>query len=372
MKTVCDINKCSGCMACIDICPKNAITILDDLSTYNAMINEKKCISCNACHGVCPNDHPLKTLSPINWKQGWAEDEELRATCSSGGFATEIARAFIQSGGVVCSCTFFDGKFVFGFADKVTEVKKFTGSKYVKSNPIGSYKQTKIKLLDGNKVLFIGLPCQVAALKNYIGDKLCNNLYTIDLICHGTPSPKLLNLFLKQYGLSLKDLQEIHFRKKAKFQVYGDHKGIITNGVSDRYSIAFLNGLTYTENCYICPYAKKERVSDLTLGDSWGSNLPQEECKKGISLALIQTEKGEWLLNLAALCLKDVDLDNAVSHNHQLEYPSKMPGVRVAFFNRIKYHRFNLLVFQALPKASLRQDIKHFLIKMKLYRDIKL
>lgn len=89
-------------------------------------------------------------------------------------------------------------------------------------------------------MLFIALPCQVAALKKFVGEKLGENLYTIDLICHGTPSPKLLDKFLNQYNFELDALQDIQFRVKAKFMVYGDYKGIITNGVSDKYSNCFL------------------------------------------------------------------------------------------------------------------------------------
>lgn len=368
MKTVCEMNKCAGCMACSDICPKRAIKIIDNLSAYNAVIDEEKCINCDVCHQVCPNNYPVKAVLPIKWYQGWAENSVLRKESSSGGAATSISKAFIENGGVVCSCTFSHGNFLFEFAENLDDLKKFVGSKYVKSNPTGVYKVVQHRLKNGEKVLFIGLPCQVAALKNFIGEGLSAKLYTIDLICHGTPSPKLLELFLKQYGLSLLKLKDIQFRVKAKFQIYGDHKGIITNGVSDRYSIAFLNALIYTDNCYCCHYAKKERISDLTLGDSWGSNLDKEEQKKGISLILSQTEKGILLLKTAQLHLETVDIDNAINHNQQLKYPSIMPARRKEFFKGIKNGKFNSLVFRIMLKQCLKQDVKQFLIKSKILK----
>lgn len=366
MKTVCELNKCAGCMACVDICPKGAIKIKDSLSAYNAEIDENKCIGCNACHKVCQANHPAKAKAPIDWHQGWTENAETRKECSSGGAATAISKGFLENGGIVCGCTFNEGRFIFEFAENEDELKKFIGSKYVKSDPMGIYKEIKSRLKREEKVLFIGLPCQVAALKNYVSTDLSDKLYTIDLICHGTPSPKVLDIFLKQYGLTLSSLKDIKFRVKAKFQIYGDYKGIITKGVSDRYSIAFLNALTYTENCYRCPYAKTERVSDVTLGDSWGSELAIEEQKNGVSLILSQTEKGNELLKMANLHLEAVDIEKAIANNHQLEYPSFKPNGREKFFKGLKKHNFNALVFRRFPKQCLRQNVKQFLIKTKL------
>lgn len=119
---------------------------------------------------------------------------------------------------------------------------------------------------------------------------------------------------------------KLYLGLRAKMQIHGDHKGIITKGVSDKYTIAFLNALTYTENCYECDYAKLQRVSDLTLGDSWGSNLPMDEQKKGVSLALCQTEKGVQLLKKAEVALLTVELERAVENNHQLDHPSVRPA----------------------------------------------
>ena len=369
MNTVCELNRCSGCMACVDVCPKGAVKILDDITAYNAVISEEKCVDCGACHKVCQENHMPQAVPPFKWYQGWAESDEIRKNSSSGGFATAIAKAFINKGGVVCSCAFNGGKFTFQFAENEKDVKNFVGSKYVKSNPSGVYKQIRAYLQEKKRVLFIGLPCQVAAVRNVVGDKLTKELYTADLICHGTPSPKLLDLFLKQYGKSLDQLKDIQFRVKAKMQVHGNHKGLVRKGVSDKYTIAFLNSLSYTDNCYECNYAQKSRVSDITLGDSWGSELSLEEQKKGVSLVLCQTQKGIELLKQAELHLEAVDLNKAIANNHQLEQPSALPASRKEFFKGIeKKKSFNSMVFKAFPKQCLRQDIKETLIKMKVIR----
>lgn len=356
MKTVCEMNKCAGCMACLDICPADAVRIEDHIDAYNAVIREERCLQCGACYNVCPNNNSVQAVKPRVWYQGWAAKDRVRERGASGGAAAAVSEAFIKSGGTVCACTFRNGEFIYEFADRMESLSGFSGSRYVKSSPRGIYKKIKEKLKAGKKILFVGLPCQAAALKNYIGGKNGEALFLIDLVCHGTPSPKLLDLFLEQYGTSLKELQDIRFRAKPEEQEDAES---IVEGASDRYSTAFLNGLTYTENCYICPYARTERVSDLTLGDSWGSELEVEEQKKGISLILCQTKKGIELLSQSELSLKPVDLDKAVGSNQQLQFPSSVPEGRSRFFEDLKSGRkFNSAVFRYLPEQCLRQSIK--------------
>lgn len=368
-KTVCRRNQCAGCMACIDICAKGAIQIQDSLAAYNAVIDMKKCVNCGACRNICQQNHPAALQTPKEWRQGWSEDEGIRIRGSSGGIASAISRAFVNDGGIVCSCVFRDGKFEFAFAENEEATMEFAGSKYVKSNPRGVFREIRSRVVKGEKVLFIGLPCQVSALKRFIGERLQEKLFTTDLICHGTPSPKLLELFLNQYSLNLSDLQDIRFRMNGKFQLLEGHEGIITTGVTDRYLIAYLNSLSYTENCYRCQYAKTERGSDLTLGDSWGNVLSADEQKRGVSLVLVQTEKGNLLLKAAGVHLESVDVDNAVGHNHQLREPSRAPKGRKVFFREITRDKaFNRLVFQIFPKECLKQDIKYVLIKIGLLK----
>lgn len=369
MITVCRENQCTGCMACVDICPKDAISIRDALSAYNAEIDADKCIHCNLCHKICQNNTDVSLQSPVKWYQGWAEDENIRAGGSSGGVASALMLSFVEKGGHVCSCLFRNGQFVFEVADKKEDITAFKGSKYVKSNPRGAYKRVKELLKRGEKVLFIGLPCQVAALKIYVGDALAQNLYTTDLICHGTPSPQLLEKFLRQYGHTLQDMHDVQFRKKGKFQVRDGEKSVETAGINDSYLISFLNGICYTENCYSCKYAQFDRVSDITLGDSWGSELSEEEKNQGISLILCNSAKGEELLSSTALKLVDVNIERAVAHNGQLKSPSVKPASRDVFYREIeKEKKYNAIVFGLYPKQSVKQWTKKILIKMKLYK----
>ena len=373
MKTVCNKNMCTGCMACLDVCPKKAITVKDGISSYNAIIDEKLCVDCNACHDRCQVNNTVKKSKPQIWYQGWADDKDLRLRSSSGGFATEIVNTFLKSNGIVFCCIFEQGKFIYKKFCPGDDVSDISGSKYVKSNPQGVYKKVKEVLKLDKKVLFIGLPCHVAALKCYLGDVCKKNLYTIDLICHGTPSPKMLNLSLEQYCTQLNSVKQIRFRKKDHFQVAinviaDEFRFVATKGILDSYMIGFLDGLFYTDNCYECKYASIDRVSDLTLGDSWGSLLPLEERRKGISLALCQNEKGEELLIKSHLHLEAVDLEVAKNNNKQLCAPSTIPIGRDKFFEGIKSgHSFNSMVWRVYPAKKVKQIIKKILITLHLF-----
>ena len=367
MKTVCENDKCTGCMACIDKCPKNAIIIKDTMVAYNAVINENKCISCGLCEKICQNNAVLKRLEPQVWYQGWCSGEKRRCEGSSGGAAMALAAAFIQKGGKVASCMFYQGEFIFKLVSEEKDLVDFAGSKYVKSNPSGIYTIIKEELKKKVNVLFIGLPCQVAAVKQYVGDNLAEAyLTTIDLICHGTPSPKMLEKFLSQYNVEAKRLDNIKFRTKGNFQISDNGKALSNLKCSDAYMISFLSGLSYTDNCYSCAYANIKRISDITLGDSWGTELSSDEWNKGISLILCQTNKGIDLLKTANMELKKVDLNNAIAHNHQLKKPSIAPiGRRVFFENLHKGMSFNLAVFKALPKECISKNIRGILKKIK-------
>lgn len=368
MKTVCADRKCAGCGACVDACSKNAIKIDDNIMYLNAVIDEGTCVSCGKCYKTCPiNSAPGKTV-PIIWNQSWVCDEKSRLKSSSGGLGYELASSFvIREGGVVVTCSFIKGKFKFVVIDNVIELESIRGSKYVKSDASGIYKTVAELLFQGRKVLFIGLPCQVAAVKNYTerqrGKEL---LYTVDLICHGTPSIKILEKMLAEEGIDLQNVDSISFREKNQFGCKVDGNYIGGEGIRDRYTIGFLKGLFYTESCYSCEYAELKRCSDLTIGDSWGSELNEHEKKCGISLALCQNERGEALLNNCNLHIEEVDLQKAVNANKQLQYPSIELPERNKFFERIRSgDSYKKAVTSCFRLDCYKQDVKRILNMMK-------
>lgn len=358
-KIVCARNNCTGCTACVSNCPANAITISDSLYAYNAEIDSARCINCKMCFKICPQNTAPILRTPIQWKQGWVKSAESRKFSSSGGFATSIAKSFIQKGGIVCTCVQEGESFQFALIDQVEGLRRATGSKYVKSNPQGSFVQIKKQLKSGENVLFIGLPCQVAGLLNYIGNKNIKGLYTIDLICHGTPSPRLLSFYLhEEFSKSVQDYSPLLFRKDTHFGLHEGERKLVKPRMQDKYTLAFLNGIDYTENCYTCNYATLDRVSDMTLGDSWGTEFV-EEMKRGISLALCQSDKGIELLKMIDGNLFDVDLEKAVAANRQLSSPSPKPQKRDTFFKVLSStDSFSRAIWTVYPKESIKNLVK--------------
>lgn len=358
MKTVCRSGMCVGCKLCEDICPMDAVSIEEGIAHYAACIDEGKCMGCGLCQARCPQIHVPDVKKPIEWHQGWSKHEEIRSSSASGGLAAGIMGGFLRSGGKVCTCVFKEGEFRFEFLEEPSQILLAIGSKYVKSNASGIYKELERRLKLGEEVLLIGLPCQVAAARNYLGDSLSENFYAVDLVCHGTPSLTILQLYLKEKKKDLEDLKEIAFRKKGDQSLYLD-------GVSaeehykDEYSYAFLADLTLAEGCYHCPYARLERIGDVTLADSWGSELPEEEMRKGISLVLCQTRKGEELISLADAHLEDVDLGRAVAHNKQLRYPNKVPSNRDRFLGAISNGKtFRMALWEIEPVRAFKNLVK--------------
>lgn len=368
MQSICEDKMCAGCMACVDACPKDAIAVLERREYYTPSIDQSKCIDCGRCTAVCQQCNPPQGSKPSKWLQGWDSNSESRGTSSSGGLAAAIIRGFISAEGVVCSCCFRDGQFGFEFSSSIADAVKYKGSKYVKSNPIGSYARIKKLLVEGKEVLFVGLPCQVASLKNFVGNNLLSSLYTVDLICHGTPSPAILCQFLSENGIDMNQLESIEFRSKGSFQLRENERTIDLPGVLDGYTVAFLAGLDYTENCYHCRYASIERVSDVTLGDSWGTNLT-EEMRRGVSLVLIQNQKGQRLIDLAGAELMTVDIETAIKNNGQLRSPSEKPSARARFFEDLSCGRsITDAVRRSLPKRYFKQSLKRLLIRIGLLK----
>lgn len=358
MKSICSKEKCTGCGLCIDFCPQKAITLFKSVKNVIAIIDETKCVKCNHCFKICPSINPIKKNNALFWSQGWSKDSLVRANSSSGGVATELSRYYILNGGVVASCCFIDNEYKYKIAYKLDDLDKFSGSKYVKSNPINIYKEIK-KLIDNKvNVLFIGLPCHVAAIKKIIGDS--DYILLVDLICHGTPSPLLFNKYISEHK---KNDNEFKFRNKGKYGL-----NIKNNpGITDSYTLSFLYGLNFTENCYSCNYSNINRVSDITLGDSWGSEL-KSEMKNGISLILCSTNKGVDIIKKINLELHPVDINNAIKNNMQLKEPYKKPKDYEKFMRRMEKNKnYTWSVIKILPIQSIKQIIKLILIKLKCY-----
>ena len=192
---VCDLNKCTGCFACANACPVGAIQMLPGKVGHLFPTILDKCIECNKCIKTCPVNNPVELQKPIKTLAFWIKDDEEHQTSTSGGAAACFTNYILEEGGTVYGCASLPhGVIEHIRIDKKEDAFKLKGSKYVHSHINKTYQLIKADLKSGKKVLFIGLPCQVAGLKRYIGNNF-DNLFTCEIICHSNPSKKFTKCF---------------------------------------------------------------------------------------------------------------------------------------------------------------------------------
>lgn len=342
--------KCSGCTACSQICPKSCISMQEnDEGFIYPVVNENFCIGCGVCKTVCPIIYNREGNIPNQVLAEKNKNERIRRTSSSGGVFYELAKNFIENGGVVFGCALDENMIARHVCVRdIYELEKLKSSKYVQSNMGNTMSEIKRYLLSDVKVLFSGTPCQVVGLKNYLG-KDYNNLLTIDLLCHGVPSPKLFADYLEylslQYGggkpITVNFRNKEHGWKRLYMDVLFDNgrRHYIYSGY-DRYEGLFLNNISLRSSCYECKFAKSERHGDITLGDFWGigQKYPQWDDDKGISVVMLNTNNGLMAYTQVANLFegKKQSLDIAKKGQHTLCRPATKNPDRDAFYHMYK------------------------------------
>lgn len=368
---LCDTSKCTGCMACMNACPKEAISVgYDKLLKTIPVIDNTKCVNCGMCRKVCPALNETKYHMADVCLAAWIYDKEDQKTCSSGGVATALSKFVFQNGGKVFGCDFdADFNLTIRPADNLDDIEKFKKSKYVQSSTGDSYKKVKEYLEQDLEVLYIATPCQIDGLLHFL-NKDYEKLYTIDIICHGVPPIE----YLKQYisflkkTYKIKQIDDISFRgdNEFYFSAASNHEKVYyEKSYFDLYYESFLRSVTYRDNCYSCRYARKDRVSDLTIGDYWGLDKSSlhESYQGRISEILVNTAKGKALLDKAGdyLYTEQASLKVAIDHNDQLSHPSVFPSDRKVFIEA-----FDGDYIKASYKTVIGKRIKKVIMKKKL------
>ena len=294
---------CTGCSACMNVCPKSAIIMEENVVGHILpFIDKDKCIDCNACRKVCPSIHPVVKNHPQATYAAWAKEEIEHVTSTSGGIAAVISRTIIRKGGVVYGCASLKGGVIKHI--RITEendIALLKGSKYVQSDINDILKRIKEDLISGKHVAFFGTPCQTAGLRSFL-KKNYENLLVVDLICHGVPSQRLLFEHLQAKGIERKNIDKVEFREKEKYCLKVTVNGEMVykkDDLHDLYLSGFNDCLFDRESCVNCKYATNERVGDITIGDfrRLGVDTPFKEPNRGsISVVLSNTQKGRELL----------------------------------------------------------------------------
>lgn len=335
---------CCGCAACMNICPKKAITMkTDDDGFMYPQIDTKLCVKCGLCTKVCAfQKETVKGKEPIACFAAINKNEESLIESASGGVFAALASYIIQRGGVVYGCSYDDDMMPHHIGiDNIKDIKKLQGSKYVQSTIDFTFLQVKRDLMEGKKVLFTGTPCQVAGLKSFLG-KGYDNLITADIICHGVPNAA----FFKGYISYLEDklggkIIDFRFRDKSRgwglmgkavYKKNNKVKHKLIHPVTSYYYSYFLKGDIYRENCYECKYACSHREGDFTLGDYWGVQKfhPELEVKKGVSVLLINSRKAMDIKEELSeyINLTESSFNKAREKNDQLKEPAAKSGKR--------------------------------------------
>lgn len=319
---------CCGCSACYDICPKSAISMVEDNEGFlYPIINEEKCINCGVCEKVCPTKNKQNNKSLLEAFAAYNTDEDIRLQSSSGGIFTLLAESVLKNNGVVYGAA-FDKNFEVEHV-RITDSENLNplrGSKYVQSKLDGTFKLCKNDLERNKQVLFTGTPCQVAGLKAFL-KKDYDNLFCMDIICHGVPSRMVWRKYLEyRVNFAKSKIAQIAFRLKnegwkqyaVKF-TFANSTAYCQKFQDDIFMNGFLKDLYLRPSCYNCQFKTKERASDITVADFWGIDklYPEWDDDKGMSLIIVHSENGKVALNKIAskLFFKSVDFEKAISHN---------------------------------------------------------
>lgn len=389
-----DKKDCCGCHACSNACPKQCITMQGDEEGFlYPIVDKETCIDCGLCEKVCPVINQSEPRKPLHVYAAKNNNEEIRMQSSSGGIFTLLAEAIINEGGVVFGAKFDkDWNVVHDFTETIEGIAAFRGSKYVQSTIGNTYSQAKNFLQAGRKVLFSGTPCQIAGLKKYLR-KEYENLLTVDIICHGVPSPKVWNMYLKEtcskllmtmpdeknqsvspIGETYKScIEAISFRskitgwKKYSFLLKlnfptcdGKNTGIFAETLDkNAFMRAFLSDTILRPSCYTCPAKQGKGHSDITIADFWGINNidPSFDDDKGCGAIFLNTEKGTNAYPLELTEYKEKTFNEVITYNSAYYQSSKPHPNRKKFFDGLDDARCIMDYIVEMQKLSLKDTV---------------
>lgn len=342
MIRITDKAKCCGCTACASICPHDAITMQPDaLGFLYPVVDESKCTDCGLCEKVCAfhenYDKSQNLPEPLAYAARHKDMREVETSRSGAAFIA-LSDWVLRLGGVVYGAGYADHfRVVHKRATSKEERDEFKGSKYVQSDLNTVFRQVKKDLKDGLTVLFSGTPCQTSGLASYVGKRLRENLYLVDIVCHGVPGPYLWRDYLayleKKQGSRI---CWVNFRDKQEYgwAAHRETFKFIKGGGKMTYTFVFYKHIMFRHSCGVCPFTNTKRPSDITLADFWGweKSVPGfNDDDKGVSLILCNTEKGKQLFEAVKqdMDVVPVKLEDCLQPN--LQHPSIIHPKRMAF-----------------------------------------
>lgn len=351
-------NKCCGCEGCVQICPKHCISLSEDAEGFMyPKVDEQLCIHCGLCEKVCPFLNVPKPIVPLQVFAAKTKSEEDLLNSSSGGLFALMARKVLGMGGVVFGASFSsDYKSVYHKAiEKEEDLLVLRGSKYLQSRIGNTFAEAKTYLEAGRFVLFCGTSCQLMALRLFL-QKNYDNLLTIDLICHGVPSPKVWRKYLKEivpenckiHYASFRDKctgwQDFSFTLSYSNPCSSQSQQISHPYAEDSYMWLFLNDYTLRPSCYSCPAKSGNSGSDITIADYWGIQTAHPDFfdNKGVGLLIINSEKGKDFVSGVGLEVRESSLYLATRENPSYYKSKAKPSGRALCFKKINNNKLSV------------------------------
>lgn len=378
-----------GCKACGDACPKQAIAFtVDEEGFWHPEIDGDKCIDCHICERVCPVvSRPERQQNNFEKPEVYAayhKNHDVRYDSTSGGMYYALAENILGQGGWLAGCVYTAG---FDHAEHIVSntregLKRIMRSKYFQSDTGGIYKKVRELLLKRQSVLFCGAPCQVAALYKFLG-KEYSNLYTVDFICRGINTPLAYQMYMRELTEEYSSpLKEVRFKDKSRGWTNLGTRIVFTNGKEyyrNRFNDPWVNGFICGDiymrpSCAECHFKEFPRIADITIGDFWGIELTEEERKYGLSLAMVNSDKGCELFDLAkeSLVYRKEKLELAVAGNSALLHPAPISPNRKRFFELLKSRKYSEAVWETMGLGWPKWKIRAWLLQSRAYIRAKL
>lgn len=382
-----NLTDCCGCTACVSICHHKAISMQKDKEGFlYPIINNSLCVECGLCEKVCPIIHRRKIQKQPNQRGYYAlriKDEIQLESSSSGGAFIAIANCIIKKGGVVCGAKYNeDCVVVHDFAEDMHELEDFMGSKYSQSDIRGVFVKIRTYLQNERIVLFSGTPCQVEGLRLFLC-KNYDNLFTVDLVCHAVPSPKIFREYIEYSSKKLgSQVVSINMRYKKTWGwghrysylfLLKNGKNIVNPSQVENWGRLYFSRLIDRPSCHDCQFTNYNRCGDITIADFWDDNTcrPDIKSEEGTSLCLVNTEKGEILLKQIRSNITLWEISKKESEQPCLLTPTVCNPKRMQFWRYYQKKGFEKTYGKYFIDSAykvLKRNIKNML---KLYFSIK-
>ena len=364
---------CCGCGACSQICPRQCIEMKKDEEGFcYPRVDKEVCVNCGLCEKTCPILNAKRDGSGKSVRQNtyvaYHLDEKIRLESSSGGVFTALAEDVIQQGGIVFGAAFDHEYLVHHIGvENLSDLEKLRGSKYLQSRTEDTFREAKAALDQGRRVLYSGTGCQIAGLKAYLKQDYAN-LLTVDILCHGVPSPALWTLYLaemeKKHGGTVR---RVSFReKKPGWKNYSVSISFSNNNIEyekcfreEPYMQMFLKNICLRPSCYQCKFKTINSQADITLGDCWGIEkyMPEIDDDKGISGIFVHSENGESAVSRIASSVYSQKADfqriqQTMVYESATQHPHRKKFFKALAERKTVNQLFSLLALTITEKAA--------------------